>query len=183
MEASMVALKGVWRWRGVRLTRVATKGYLVCKVVMEVVGWLLGGDKVVTSMCKEASKVKGGTKILKEIEGKMGLFESVHYRVVPRVLESCTKMDNYIEEKLWVVIVSVAATFTTKEVTLAKALAELKASKPKGKGVFIQEPSKSITTTTTISSKKSQDKGKAIMVEELVKLKRKIKLGLMKKLL
>ncbi|GKA03919.1 hypothetical protein Tco_0676700 [Tanacetum coccineum] len=24
-------------------------GYLECKVVMEVVGWLLGGDKVVTS--------------------------------------------------------------------------------------------------------------------------------------
>nr|GFD58295.1 hypothetical protein [Tanacetum cinerariifolium] len=57
---------------------------------------------------------------------------------------------------------------TTEEVTLAKALAELKASKPKVKGVFIQEPSKSLTTTTTISSKKSQDKGKAIMIEEPV---------------
>nr|GEY82110.1 hypothetical protein [Tanacetum cinerariifolium] len=68
---------------------------------------------------------------------------------------------------------SAVATITTKDVTLAKALAELKASKPKVKGVFIQEPSESITTTTTISSKKSQDKGKGIMVEEPVKPKKK----------
>nr|GEV54051.1 ribonuclease H-like domain-containing protein [Tanacetum cinerariifolium] len=68
---------------------------------------------------------------------------------------------------------SVAATVTTKKVTLAKGLAELKALKPKVKGVFIQEPSESITTTTTISSKKSQDKGKGIMVEEHVKPKKK----------
>nr|GEV66801.1 retrotransposable element Tf2 [Tanacetum cinerariifolium] len=60
-----------------------------------------------------------------------------------------------------------AATITTEEVTLAKALAELKTSKPKVKGVFIQELSESTTTTTTttttpttISLKKSQDKGR-----------------------
>nr|GFC86619.1 hypothetical protein [Tanacetum cinerariifolium] len=40
---------------------------------------------------------------------------------------------------------SAAATITTEEVTLAKALVELKASKPKVKEVFIQEPSESIT--------------------------------------
>nr|GFB53999.1 hypothetical protein [Tanacetum cinerariifolium] len=70
---------------------------------------------------------------------------------------------------------SAAATITTKKVTLAKELAELKASKPKVKGVFIQEPSESLTTTTTItiSLKKTQDKGKAIMIEEPVKLKKK----------
>nr|GEW14823.1 hypothetical protein [Tanacetum cinerariifolium] len=55
---------------------------------------------------------------------------------------------------------SVAVTITTEEVNLAKALTELKALKPKVKGVFIQQPSESITTTTAISSKKSQDKGK-----------------------
>nr|GEU62618.1 ribonuclease H-like domain-containing protein [Tanacetum cinerariifolium] len=68
---------------------------------------------------------------------------------------------------------SVAVTITTEEVILDKALVELKASKPKVKGVFIQEPSESITTTTTISLKKSQDKGKGIMVEEPVKPKKK----------
>nr|GEY21175.1 hypothetical protein [Tanacetum cinerariifolium] len=68
---------------------------------------------------------------------------------------------------------SAAAIITIDEVTLPKALAELKASKPKVKGVFIQEPSESTTTTKTISSKKSQDKRKAIMVEEPVKTKKK----------
>nr|GEV42706.1 putative reverse transcriptase domain-containing protein [Tanacetum cinerariifolium] len=52
---------------------------------------------------------------------------------------------------------SAAVIITIHEVTLAKALAELKASKPKVKGVFIQDPSESIITTTIISSK-SQDK-------------------------
>nr|GEY91892.1 hypothetical protein [Tanacetum cinerariifolium] len=65
-------------------------------------------------------------------------------------------------------------TIIIEEVTLAKALAELKALKTKVKWVFIQEPSESLTTTTTIiSSKKSQDKVKGIMVEELVKPKKK----------
>nr|GFB96749.1 hypothetical protein [Tanacetum cinerariifolium] len=71
--------------------------------------------------------------------------------------------------------ISAAATITTKEATLAKALVELKASKPKVKGVFIQELSESITTITTtiVFSKKSQDKGKGIMVEEPLKPKKK----------
>nr|GEV83638.1 putative ribonuclease H-like domain-containing protein [Tanacetum cinerariifolium] len=61
------------------------------------------------------------------------------------------------------------------EVNLAQALAKLKTSKAKAKGIVLQEPSESTTTTTkTISSKqKSQDKGKGIMVEEPVKLKKK----------
>nr|GEU63849.1 hypothetical protein [Tanacetum cinerariifolium] len=59
------------------------------------------------------------------------------------------------------------------EVTLAQALAELKTSKPKAKGVVIQEPSESITTTTTIPKQKLQDKGKGIMVEEPMKHKKK----------
>nr|GEZ89166.1 hypothetical protein [Tanacetum cinerariifolium] len=41
-----------------------TKVYLESKVVMEVVGWLLGGDKVVKSRCKEASKVGFRIRIL-----------------------------------------------------------------------------------------------------------------------
>nr|GEY18331.1 hypothetical protein [Tanacetum cinerariifolium] len=65
------------------------------------------------------------------------------------------------------ITISAVATITTEEVTLAKALAELKASKPNVKGVFIQEPSESLTTTT-ISSKKSQDKGRAIMLKNIL---------------
>nr|GEV37024.1 hypothetical protein [Tanacetum cinerariifolium] len=49
----------IWRERNnrVRHSKEVTKVYLESKVVMEVVGWLLGGDKVVTSRCKEASMV------------------------------------------------------------------------------------------------------------------------------
>ncbi|GJQ89205.1 hypothetical protein Tco_0000344 [Tanacetum coccineum] len=63
-----------------------------------------------------------------------------------------------------------AATITNVELTLAQTLAELKSARPKTKGVVMQEPSESITTTTTIPSK---DKGKGIMVEEPLKMKKK----------
>ncbi|GKC12316.1 hypothetical protein Tco_1009098, partial [Tanacetum coccineum] len=71
-----------------------------------------------------------------------------------------------------------AATITEDEITLAQALAELKSVKPKvtiattttTKGILLQKPSESITTTTTIPSK---DKGKGIMVEEPLKMKKK----------
>nr|GEU62217.1 reverse transcriptase domain-containing protein [Tanacetum cinerariifolium] len=56
-----------------------------------------------------------------------------------------------------------------------QALEALKTSKPKIRGIVIrehEEPSES-RTKTTISSKKSQEKGKGIMVEEHVKHKKK----------
>ncbi|GJR48306.1 hypothetical protein Tco_1316409 [Tanacetum coccineum] len=85
------------------------------------------------------------------------------------------------------------ATITTVELTLAQTLAELKSSRPKAKGLIIpeQEPSKSITTTTsktttgillqepsetrttTTPITSSKDKGKGIMVEEPLKMKKK----------
>nr|GEW10715.1 hypothetical protein [Tanacetum cinerariifolium] len=69
--------------------------------------------------------------------------------------------------------ISAAATITTDEITLAQALVEIKTSKSKAKGIVLQDPSESTTTTKTISSKQSQDKGKAIMIEEPVKPKKK----------
>nr|GEW05098.1 hypothetical protein [Tanacetum cinerariifolium] len=57
----------------------------------------------------------------------------------------------------------------------AKALEDLKTSKPNIRGIVIkdhEEPSKSRTTTTTIP-KKSHDKGKNKMIEKPVKLKKK----------
>ncbi|GKB92940.1 hypothetical protein Tco_0979077 [Tanacetum coccineum] len=74
---------------------------------------------------------------------------------------------------------SAAATIKTKEITLAKALVEIKTSGPKANGIVLQEPSETTTTTTTtISSKKSQDNGKAILVEEPVKPKKKVQVML-----
>nr|GEU52766.1 hypothetical protein [Tanacetum cinerariifolium] len=70
--------------------------------------------------------------------------------------------------------VSAAAIITIEEITLAKALVEIKTSKPKAKMIVLQEPNESKTTTTKIISlKQSQDKGKCIMVKEPVKLKKK----------
>nr|GEV61919.1 hypothetical protein [Tanacetum cinerariifolium] len=46
-------------------------------------------------------------------------------------------------------------------------------SKPTAKGIVLQKPSESTTTTKTICSKQSLDKGKAIMIEEPVKPKEK----------
>ncbi|GJW24626.1 hypothetical protein Tco_0038437 [Tanacetum coccineum] len=78
--------------------------------------------------------------------------------------------ENVVEEVVDAAQVSTAATtvtITTEEITLAQALEALKTSKPKVKGIVFQEPSKS--TTTTISSQQSHDKGKGIMIEEPVK--------------
>nr|GEW23532.1 hypothetical protein [Tanacetum cinerariifolium] len=61
------------------------------------------------------------------------------------------------------------------EVTLAQALSKLKNTKPKVKGLVIQETSESTTNSTTIFTlkQKSRDKGKDIMVEKPMKLKKK----------
>nr|GEU95081.1 hypothetical protein [Tanacetum cinerariifolium] len=62
------------------------------------------------------------------------------------------------------------------EATLAQALVELKHAKPKAKakGIIFHDPEESTTiTTATIPKPRSHDKGKAKMIEELVKLKKK----------
>nr|GFC96851.1 hypothetical protein [Tanacetum cinerariifolium] len=69
------------------------------------------------------------------------------------------KSDKVVKEVVYVAQVNTATTIvTTEEITLEKALEALKTLKPKVKGVVIQEPGES--TTTTISSKKLQDKVK-----------------------
>ncbi|GJR67501.1 putative ribonuclease H-like domain-containing protein, partial [Tanacetum coccineum] len=80
--------------------------------------------------------------------------------------------ENVVEEVVDAAQVSTAATIVTirtKEITLAQALEALTTSKPKVKGIVFQEPS----TTTTISSQQSQDKGKGIMVKEPIKTMKK----------
>nr|GEZ21021.1 hypothetical protein [Tanacetum cinerariifolium] len=85
------------------------------------------------------------------------------------------KNDNVVEEVVngaQVSNVATTVTITTEEITLAQALEALKTSKPKVKGIVFQDLGKS-TTTTTISSQHSQDKGKGIMIEDPVKSKKK----------
>nr|GEV01797.1 uncharacterized mitochondrial protein AtMg00810-like [Tanacetum cinerariifolium] len=76
----------------------------------------------------------------------------------------------FVTEQKVVSTAATTTTITTKELTLAQALEALKTSKPKAKGVIIQEPSES---TTTIPKQQSQNKGKGIMIEEPVKPKKK----------
>nr|GEY68050.1 hypothetical protein [Tanacetum cinerariifolium] len=61
------------------------------------------------------------------------------------------------------------------EVTLAQALVELKHTKPNAmaKWIVFHEPKESTTTTTAIPKPESEDKGKAKMIEEPVKPKKK----------
>ncbi|GKC18711.1 hypothetical protein Tco_1020861, partial [Tanacetum coccineum] len=96
--------------------------------------------------------------------------------------------ENVVEEVVDAAQVSTAATtvtITTEEITLAQALADLKITKPKAKGIAFREPSES---TTTIFSQQlqdkglSHDKGKGIFVEPEKPLKKKDQLKLDEKI-
>ncbi|GJV73259.1 hypothetical protein Tco_1493254 [Tanacetum coccineum] len=96
--------------------------------------------------------------------------------------------ENVIEEIVNAAQVSTAATtvpITTEKITLAQALADLKSTKTKAKGIAFREPGES---TTTIFSQQlqdkglSQDKGKGILVEPDKPLKKKDQLKLDKEI-
>ncbi|GKC52318.1 putative reverse transcriptase domain-containing protein [Tanacetum coccineum] len=70
--------------------------------------------------------------------------------------------------------VFVESVLDEQEVEVEKTLIEIKAAKPKVRGVMIQETIETTTTTTTpAASKPSQDKGKAKMTEHEKPLKKK----------
>ncbi|GKA20948.1 hypothetical protein Tco_0700937 [Tanacetum coccineum] len=81
-----------------------------------------------------------------------------------------SKKDDVVSTAIDAAQVSTAAknvTITPEEITLAQALQDLKAAKPKVKGIVFKEP---VESTTIISSQqpsqaKIQDKGKAKMIE------------------
>nr|GEZ64226.1 hypothetical protein [Tanacetum cinerariifolium] len=72
--------------------------------------------------------------------------------------------------------VATTLTISMDEISLAKALIEIKTSRPKVKGLVMQEPNETPTLTPIVSSQqpsKVQDKDKGIMVEEPLKMKKK----------
>ncbi|GKA74473.1 hypothetical protein Tco_0780775 [Tanacetum coccineum] len=75
------------------------------------------------------------------------------------------------EEMFDTVTTDSAITTTVDELTLAQTFIEIKAVKPKVRGVMIQRPSE--TTTTPIASKPSHDKGKAKITKLEKSLKKK----------
>ncbi|GKD99725.1 hypothetical protein Tco_1387709, partial [Tanacetum coccineum] len=86
-------------------------------------------------------------------------------------------MEKLFRMELELILVKVNAAKTTTatitivdDITLAQALMEIKSTKPKEKGVVIQELGES---TTTISSQQSHDKGKGILIEPMKPMKKK----------
>nr|GEW53052.1 hypothetical protein [Tanacetum cinerariifolium] len=71
---------------------------------------------------------------------------------------------------------AIASQISMDEIILAKALIDIKISKPKAKGIVIQEPSETPTPTPIDSSQqpsKAKDKGKAKIIKPEKPLKRK----------
>nr|GEZ53437.1 hypothetical protein [Tanacetum cinerariifolium] len=93
-------------------------------------------------------------------------------------------------EKVNAAIIATSVTATTAattstvsmdEITLAKALIEIKTSRPKAKGIVMQEASETPTLTLIVSCQqpsKVQDKGKVIMVEPKIPLKKNAQISL-----
>nr|GEU82660.1 copia protein [Tanacetum cinerariifolium] len=82
-------------------------------------------------------------------------------------------------------IIGITPIISMDEITLAKALIEIKTSRPKAKGIVMQELSETPTPTPIVYSEqpsKVQDKGKGIMVEPEMPLKKKAQIILMKSL-
>ncbi|GJX57827.1 hypothetical protein Tco_0287724 [Tanacetum coccineum] len=139
-------------------------------------------DKTKTTLANEISSLKKRVKKLEKKNRsrthrlkrlyKVGLTIRVESS---RDEESLGQNKNVVKEVVDAAQVSTAAItviITTEEITLAQALKALKTSKPKVKGIVFQEPGKS-TTTTTISSQQSQDKGKGILIEPVEPMKKK----------
>ncbi|GJV80642.1 hypothetical protein Tco_1516512 [Tanacetum coccineum] len=72
------------------------------------------------------------------------------------------------------------ATITTvDDITLAQALEEMKSTKPKKKGIVIQELGESTTKISSqLSSQQSLDKGKGILIEPVKPIKKKDQISL-----
>ncbi|GJT53556.1 hypothetical protein Tco_0988610 [Tanacetum coccineum] len=120
-------------------------------------------DKTKTTQQNEIASLK---RRLKKLKQKKRLrthgLKRLHKVGMSRRVESSRDEDSLEQE-----VAAKDVNLTINEVTLAQSLVALKSVKPKVKGVVIQEPS---TTKTTISSQQpSHDKGKGIMIEELMK--------------
>nr|GEW23043.1 retrovirus-related Pol polyprotein from transposon TNT 1-94 [Tanacetum cinerariifolium] len=76
------------------------------------------------------------------------------------------------------IIVAATTAVSINDITLTQALMEIKTSKPKAKGIIMQEPSETPTTKTIPIPSKDQDKGKGIMIEPKMPLKKKAQISL-----
>ncbi|GJU68497.1 hypothetical protein Tco_1254756 [Tanacetum coccineum] len=102
--------------------------------------------------------------------------ENDEVNVVNEVVEVISVAGNVVSTAGDATTVSAGTTTTNAidDITLAQALKEMKSTKPKKKGVIIQELGESITTISSqLSSQQSQDKGKVLLIELVKPMKKK----------
>ncbi|GKB35729.1 hypothetical protein Tco_0880671 [Tanacetum coccineum] len=149
----------------------------------------LHGDEVIVDMAV-GEKQEQSAKVI-EIEVSTGVEDSD----APTILVN-TAGEGVIATKIDEITTISAPTIAIDEITLAQALIEIKAAKPKAvttaattttttrpkaRGVVVQEPIEFRTTTSSPQASqpsKTKDKGKAIMIEPKVPLKKKDQVAL-----
>ncbi|GJU43090.1 putative ribonuclease H-like domain-containing protein [Tanacetum coccineum] len=102
--------------------------------------------------------------------------ENDEVNVVKEVVEVISAAGNAVSTGGVATTVSAATTTTDDDgdITLAQALIEMKSTKPKVKGVVLQEMGESTTAISSqLSSQQSQNKGKGIMIDHVKPMKKK----------
>ncbi|GJS79259.1 hypothetical protein Tco_0729140 [Tanacetum coccineum] len=94
---------------------------------------------------------------------------------VVEVINTAKLITDAAQDSVSAVTTTIATIKTVDDFNLAQALREMKSTRPKKKGVVIQELGES---TTTISSQQSQDKGKGILIEPVMPMKKKNQISL-----
>ncbi|GJU21981.1 retrovirus-related pol polyprotein from transposon TNT 1-94 [Tanacetum coccineum] len=126
-------------------------------------------EKTKTSQHNEIASLKRGSRSLKrelgEDASKQGRIDAIDainkLPLIQTLVSTCTTT-------------TLLTIKTFNDITLAQALKEIKTTKPKMKGVVIQEPGESTTTISSqLSSQQSQDKGKGILIEPVKPMKKK----------
>ncbi|GJU89718.1 hypothetical protein Tco_1302141 [Tanacetum coccineum] len=137
-------------------------------------------EKTNTTQANEIASLKRRVKKLeqKKRSRTYGLKRLYKVGLTARVESSGDEEYLEIVDVAQVSTATTTVTITTEENTLAQDLADLKSTKPKAKGIVLQELGESTITTTISSQGLSQDKGKGILVEPEKPLKKKEQLKL-----
>nr|GEU91285.1 uncharacterized mitochondrial protein AtMg00810-like [Tanacetum cinerariifolium] len=119
------------------------------------------GCRLISWQCKKQIVVANSTTEVEYVAASKHVVDEDVYKELDdslvRAATTASSLDAEHDSEVFVEQEVVADKEEINEVTLAKALAELKASKPKAKGVVIQDLSES---PTTIPKQKSHDKSK-----------------------
>ncbi|GJW60661.1 hypothetical protein Tco_0109996 [Tanacetum coccineum] len=137
--------------------------------------WVLDLDKTKTTQHNEIARLKRRVKKLEKKDRSRTHMLKRLYKV--RWIDASDADEEITLVSVHDVNVSageeVFAT-TVDDITLAQVLEEMKSTKPKKKGIVIQELGESTTTISSqLSSQQSQDKGKGILIEPVKPMNKK----------